>query len=337
MIDISDILRMLRDRRELNDADLHQVITAMMAGRCLEADAAAFLLALREKGETAREIACAARVMRQHMLPWDAGLGDLLDTCGTGGDGSGTFNISTATALVIAAAGTRVVKHGNRSVSSRTGSADVLAALGVKIDGDKDFVRRCLGETGFAFCFAPQFHPAMRHVAPIRKALGVPTIFNLLGPLANPAGASRQLLGVGRPEFLDRMADALAELGTNRSFVLCSQDGLDEVSLSAPTSVCEVLGHDVERHEWTAADFGLEPCTLAELAAHDAAASAATILDVFSAKGGPAERIVLANAAAGLLLAERVTSLADGVAQAREAIRSGAAMRVLERLRELSK
>lgn len=336
MIDISDTLRTLKGRRELSETDLQEIITLMMTGRCLEADAAAFLLALREKGETAREIASAASVMRQHMLPWNAGRDDLLDTCGTGGDGAGTFNISTATALVIAAAGVPVVKHGNRSATSRTGSADVLAALGVRIDGDADFARRCLGETGFAFCFAPQFHPAMKHVAAVRKSLGVPTIFNCLGPLANPAGATRQLLGVGRPDLLDRMAGALAQLGTRRSFVLCSSDGLDEVSLSSTTMVREVCGSNVVSNEWTAADFGLDHCTLSELAAADANASATTILNVFAGMGGPAERIVLANAAAGLLLAERVVSLVDGVAHARIAITSGAARRVLERLRELS-
>ncbi|HZZ77979.1 MAG TPA: anthranilate phosphoribosyltransferase [Gemmataceae bacterium] len=335
MMTIDDILQKLNERRDLHESALIWIVGEMMAGRCADADAAAFLLALRAKGETASEIACAAQVMRRHMLPWDAGVEELLDTCGTGGDGAGTFNISTATALVLAAAGVPVVKHGNRSVSSRTGSADVLAALGIKIDGDADFARRCLSATGFAFCFAPHFHPAMKHVAAVRKSLGVPTIFNCLGPLANPAGATRQLLGVGRPDLLDRMAGALAQLGTRRSFILCSTDGLDEVSLAAPTSVREVRGNEVISHQWTPSDFGLEPCALADLAVADAKESAAIILSVLAGTGGPAERIVLANAAAGLLVADRVTSLAEGVAQARDVIRSGRALRVVETLRRL--
>lgn len=327
---------MLGGRRELSEPQLRWIMGEMMAGRLGDHDASAFLLALREKGETGREIAWAARVLREHMLRWDAGRDDILDTCGTGGDGSGTFNISTATALVVAGAGVPVVKHGNRSVSSRTGSADVLAALGVKIDGDADFARRSLREAGFAFCFAPRFHPAMAHVAGIRKQLGVPTIFNCLGPLANPAGAKRQLLGVGRLDLLDRMADALALLGTQHAFVLCSRDGLDEVSLSAVTLVREVRGSDVIRHEWTAADFGLESCALAELSAPHAQASAGMIKDVLAGVGGAAERIVLANAAAALVAADKVRSLAAGVDLARTAIASGKARGVLEALQRLS-
>jgi anthranilate phosphoribosyltransferase len=307
----------------------------MMAGRAAEDDSAAFLLGLRAKGETASEIACAARVLREHMLGWDSGRDDLLDTCGTGGDGAGTFNISTATALVAAGAGAAVVKHGNRSVSSRSGSADVLAALGVKIDGDAGFARRCLQEANFAFCFAPLFHPALKNVAAVRRKLAVPTIFNCLGPLANPAGAKRQLLGVGRVDLLERMAQALAELGTEHAIVLCSEDGLDEVSLSAPTQVREIRGGAIVSQRWTAADFGLEKCTLTELSAPHAEASAVMIKEVLEGRAGPAQRIVLANAAAALLAAEKATSLLDGVELAREAIRSGKASRVLETLQRL--
>jgi anthranilate phosphoribosyltransferase len=336
MSPITEVLQTLTARCELAESQLRWIMTEMMAGRCSDPDASAFLLALREKGETASEIAWAARVLREHMLRWDAERDDILDTCGTGGDGSGTFNISTATALVVAGAGVPVVKHGNRSVSSRTGSADVLAALGVKIDGDAAFARRCLREAGFAFCFAPQFHPSMRHVANIRKQLGVPTIFNCLGPLANPAGAKRQLLGVGRLDLLDRMAGALAQLGTQHAFVLCSRDGLDEVSLSATTMVREVRGSDVIHHEWTAADFGLETCALSELSAPHAQASADMIKNVLAGVGGAAERIVLANTAAALLAAEQVPSLPEGVQRARAAISSGRAREVLERLHRLS-
>ena len=331
-----EILDTLTAGRELTEADLRWMLREMMSGCCREIDATAFLLALRTKGETSREIGWAAQVLREHMTHWDAGRDDLLDTCGTGGDGSGTFNISTATALVVAGCGAPVVKHGNRSVSSRTGSADVLAALGVKIDGNADFARRCLEEANFAFCFAPQFHPALRHVAGVRRKLGVPTIFNCLGPLANPAGATRQLLGVGNADLLDRMAGALAQLGTVHAFVLCSRDGLDEVSLSAPTLVREVRGNTVSNHEWTPEDFGLETCSLTELFAANGDASAGMIKEVLAGHEGGAQRIVCANAAAALLAAERVHSLPEGVALAREAIQSGRVNGVLRTLRQLS-
>jgi anthranilate phosphoribosyltransferase len=332
----SAILEALSAGRELAESELRSVLHDMMSGRCPDADAEAFLLALRAKGETTREIAWSAQILREHMLRWDAGRDDLLDTCGTGGDGSGTFNISTATALVVAGCGVPVVKHGNRSVSSRTGSADVLAALGVKIDGSVDFARRCLKEANFAFCFAPQFHPALRHVAGVRRKLAVPTIFNIVGPLANPAGAKRQLLGVGRADLLDRMAGALAQLGTVHAIVLCSRDGLDEVSLSAPTMVRAVRGNDVSSHEWTPDDFDLETCSLAELFAANQDASADMIKGVLAGKAGAAQRVVCANAAAALLVAARVQTLREGVALARKAIMSGRANRVLETLQELS-
>ena len=221
-------------------------------------------------------------------------------------------------------------------MSSRSGSADVLAVLGVKIDGDADFARRCLREVGFAFCFAPRFHPSMAHVAAIRKQLGVPTIFNFIGPLANPAGVKRQLLGVGRLEMLDRMAGALAMLGTLHAFVLCSSDGLDEVSLSAATLVREVRGNDVIQHEWSPVDFGLESCALSELSAPHIQASAGMIKDVVVGTGGAAERIVLANAAVALLAADKVQSLPEGVERARNAITCGKAREALEMLRRLS-
>ena len=333
---ISQILQTLLVRRELSEPQLRWIMAEMIAGRCGDVEGAAFLVALRMKGETAREIAWAAQVLRDYMIRWAPGRDDVLDTCGTGGDGSGTFNISTATALVVAGAGVPVVKHGNRSVSSRTGSADVLAALGVKIDGDADFARHCLQQANFAFCFAPQFHPALKHVAALRDKLGVATIFNCLGPLANPAGAQRQLLGVGRAELLDVMAGALAQLGTVHAFVLCSRAGLDEVSLSGPTMVREVRGGDVVGREWTPADFGLESCTLAELFAPQRQASADMIREVLAGVQGPALRVVLANAAAALLAAERVKTLSDGVELARQAIVTGRARQVLETLQKLS-
>jgi anthranilate phosphoribosyltransferase len=272
------------------------------------------------------------------MVPFDvgrAGRDDVLDTCGTGGDGAGTFNISTATALVVAGAGVPVVKHGNRSVSSRSGSADVLAALGVKIDGDAAYARRCLDESGFAFCFAPVFHPALKHVAALRRRLGVPTIFNCLGPLVNPAGARRQLLGVGRRELLDLMAGALAKLGTSYAIVVHSRDGLDEVSLAAPTEVRVVENDTVREAVWSPDDFGLGTGASGTLVVEDAAGSADVIKRVLAGDDTPATPIVLANAAAGLVAAGRVTSLREGVELAREAVASGKAAAVLQRLQEL--
>jgi anthranilate phosphoribosyltransferase len=332
----AEALAALLARRDLSRDLVRAAVAEMMSDRCGEAEAAAFLVALRMKGETAEEIAAAAEVLREHMVRWDPGLERVLDTCGTGGDGLGTFNISTATALVVAGAGVPVVKHGNRSVSGRSGSADVLAVLGVRVEGDGALARRCLGRAGLAFCFAPQFHPALKHVAALRRRLRIPTLFNCLGPLANPAGASHQLLGVGRPELLDLMAGALARLGTRRALVVCGRDGLDEVSLSAPTLVREVRGHTVTAWEWAPADFGLEPCTLDELQADGPQASATTVRGVLEGREGPARRVVLANAAAALVAAEQVSTLAEGVALAGEALVTGRARDVLARLVECS-
>jgi anthranilate phosphoribosyltransferase len=230
---------------------------------------------------------------------------------------------------VVAGAGVPVVKHGNRKASSASGSADVLAELGVKTEGDVAAARRTLAACGLAFCFAPAFHPGLRHLAPLRRRLGTPTLFNWLGPLANPAGACHQLLGVGKPELLDRMAGALAELGTKKAIVVCSEDGLDEVSLSAPTVVRQVLGKSITELAWTASDFGLEEVCLADLLVDGPRASAAVIRAVLDDQDGPAMRVVLANAAAALVAAERVTALPHGVALAREAISSGRARNVL--------
>jgi anthranilate phosphoribosyltransferase len=226
-----------------------------------------------------------------------------------------------------------VVKHGNRAVSSCSGSADVLAVLGVAVETDADYARRCLDRAGLAFCFAPQFHPALRQVAAVRRRLGVPTLFNCLGPLANPAGACYQLIGVSRPELLDLVAGALARLGTRHALVVSGLDGLDEVSLSAPTSVREVQDGCISNRQWTAADFELEPCRLADLHADGPAASAAMLMDVLEGRDGPATWVVLANAAAALLAADKVATPAEGTRLARQAISSGRARVVLEKLR----
>jgi anthranilate phosphoribosyltransferase len=311
---------------------MHGVIHDMMDGSCGDVETAALLTALRMKGETADELAAAAAVLRQHMIRLDTGRSDVLDTCGIGGDDKGTFNISTAAALLAAGAGVIVVKHGNRAVSSHSGSADVLAALGVPLHEDVDWVRRCLTQAGLAFCFAPHFHPALRHVAPIRRRLRMRTLFNCLGPLANPAGAVYQVLGVGRPELLDPLAGALARLGTRRAFVVSGREGLDEVSLSGPTLVREVRGSSVRVTEWSPADFGLAPVALAELLVGGPEESAALIRAILEGQESPAARVAVANAAAALLAAEQVETLQEGVARARAAIQSGRARQVLDRL-----
>ncbi len=328
----TEILAGLMQGRDLSEAQMRQVVAAMVAGQCGEAEVAALLVALRMKGETAEEIAAAAGVLREQMIALETDRGGVLDTCGTGGDGSGTLNISTAAALVVAGAGVPVVKHGNRSASSRSGSADVLATLGVTIEADVRATRRCLDEAGLAFCFAQHFHPALRHVGPVRRRLGVRTLFNCIGPLCNPAGAAYQLLGVGWPELLDPLAGALARLGTRRALLVCGRDGLDEVSLSGPTQVREVRGRQVAGWEWTPEDFGLEPCTPAELRVDGPEESAARIQDVLAGRPGPATRIVLANAAAALMAAERVATPGEGVETARASITEGRARLVLERL-----
>lgn len=329
-------LTALLQRRDLSAVHVCELMHGILGGACGEVETAALLVALHAKGETADELAAAAAVLREYGVPLAAGRTDVLDTCGTGGDGACTFNISTATALVAAGAGVPVVKHGNRAISSRSGSADVLAALGVRLEMDAAAARRCLERTGMAFCLAPQFHPRMRHIGEVRRRLGVRTLFNCLGPLANPAGAAYQLLGVGRAEWLDRMAAALVRLGTRRALLVCGRDGLDEVSLSGPTLVREVSGGQVTIHEWTPEEFGLASCRVEELRVGGAEESARVIRAVLDGEEGPARRMVLANAAAALLAAERATSLKEGVAAASKSIADGRAARVLAELIALS-
>jgi anthranilate phosphoribosyltransferase len=325
-------LARLINHRDLDGVRMCELMHGLVGGACDETATASLLIALSMKGETADELATAAAVLREYMTPFHAGRSDHLDTCGTGGDGTGTFNISTATAFVAAGAGVPVVKHGNRAASSRSGSADVLAALGVSVEGDAVCARRCLDRVGMAFCFAPHFHPALQRVAAVRRRLGVPTLFNLLGPLANPARAPYQLLGVGRAENLDRLAGALARLGTRHALLVCGRDGLDEVSLSGPTLVRQVRDGAIVAQEWTPADFGLAPCSLEELRVATPEESAAVIRGVLAGNAGPALRVVLANAAAALLAAERVATLAEGVQQAAAAVADGRAAAVLDGL-----
>ncbi|HZZ26417.1 MAG TPA: anthranilate phosphoribosyltransferase [Pirellulales bacterium] len=314
------------------------VFDAVMEGQLPEEQIALLLTALRAKGETVEEIAGAALSLRKHMLPIRTRHRTVIDTCGTGGVGSRLFNISTTAALVTAAAGVPVAKHGNRAVTSCTGSADVLAALGVNVAADVPCVERCLDELGICFCFAPLMHPTMKRVADVRRRLGVPTIFNLLGPLCNPAGAPFQLLGVGRAELRQTMAKALARLGTQHSVVVSGDGELGEVTLAGETHVTEVV-HDGTLNElrWTAADFGLPPAvSLEPLIVEDSGQSANLIQRLLAGETGPAREIVAANAAAALWISGKAGSLPEGVQMAHQAINSGAAQHLLTRLVELT-
>jgi anthranilate phosphoribosyltransferase len=322
----------LAARHDLSCNEACAAIQAIMDGQTSDAEIAAFLTALHMKGETVDEIVGAATAMRARAVPIHSGVPGLLDTCGTGGDGASTFNISTAAALVTAACGVPVAKHGNRGVSSRSGSADVLVELGVNIDVADTVVERCIREVGIGFCFAPHLHPAMRHAAPVRRHIKIRTIFNLLGPLTNPAGAEHQLMGVGRRDLVERLAEALRRLGTRHALVVAGADGLDEVTLSGTTFVCEVRGAEIRALQFQPADFGLGTHRADRFQVESAAESADRIRRVLRGEAGPDRAIVLANAAAALLAAERVQGLAEGVARAAAAIDCGAAQRTLDGL-----
>lgn len=333
---MKEILERVNRGESLNVDEMASVVDAIMQGSCDEDQIARLLLGLREKGETVEEIAGAARAMRKHMTPIRTSRTDVIDTCGTGGDGSSTFNISTAAALITAAAGVPVAKHGNRSITSKSGSADVLAALGVNIEASVETVERCLDEVGICFCFAPQLHPSMKHVAPLRKKLGVPTIFNMLGPLCNPASARYQLLGVGKPQLRPMLSAALALLGSQRAVVVCGEDGLDEVTLGGATFVSDVTHDGTKEHTWTPDQFGLPGGDTAALRVDGPEASAEVVRGVLDGKRGPQRDVVVLNAAAALWTAGKSDSLRQCAGLAAEAIDGGAAKRTLANLAEAS-
>ncbi|MCW5751936.1 MAG: anthranilate phosphoribosyltransferase [Alphaproteobacteria bacterium] len=303
----------------------------MMAGNATPSQMGGFLMALRVRGETVDEITGGAMTMRARALHVDAPPG-AIDTCGTGGDASGTWNISTGASFVVAACGVPVAKHGNRALSSKSGAADVLAALGVDIECDMALVQQALHEVGIGFLMAPRHHGAMRQVGPTRVELGTRTIFNLLGPLSNPAGAKRQLLGVFAREWLEPMAQTLAKLGSERVWVVHGSDGLDEITTTGPTHVAELKDGRVSTFEVTPEDAGLPRATAASLKGGDAATNALAINAMLEGRPGAYRDIVLMNAAAALIVAGRAGSLKEGVALGTEAIDSGRALKVLERL-----
>jgi anthranilate phosphoribosyltransferase len=321
---------------DLTADEMHEVVGTIMDGRSTEVEIAALLTALAMKTEAISEIVGAARAMRERAEKISTKQNGLLDTCGTGGDALLTFNISTATAVVAAAAGVPVAKHGNRSVSSSSGSADVLEALGVNVELTPPGVSRCLDEIGIGFCFARLFHGAMKHAAGVRKQLGFRTIFNLLGPLTNPAAAEFQLLGANRPQTAEKLARALGQLGTTRAAVVCGNGELDEVSLWGKTSAFVVADGKVTSATWTAASFGLPECSVDDLRVDSAEESAETIRKIFSGELGPARDIVLANAAAAFLVVGQNEELPSGVQLAADTIDSGKALEMCRRLAETS-
>lgn len=306
-------------------------MTEIMDGAATPAQIAGFVVALRAKGETVDEVVGLVKTMRAFSQRIEVP-GDLLDTCGTGGDRTGTFNVSTAAALVCAGAGVKVAKHGNRAASSRCGSADVLEALGVKIDLQPEEVAACIEEAGIGFCFAPVFHPAMRHAGVPRRELGIATIFNFLGPLTNPAGATRQALGVADPRMVDIMVETLGRLGSIRVIAFHGAGGLDELSTAGPSYVVELDGGEIERWTIDPADLDLSPAPIEALAGGSADENAEQIRSVLAGEPGPKRDVVALNAAAGLMAAGRGADMAASLSLAQRAIDSGDAAKALDRL-----
>jgi anthranilate phosphoribosyltransferase len=334
-----DILTQAIDRlasgRDLAGEEAAAVLAEIMEGNATEVQTAAVLIALRTKGETVEEIAGLATTMRRFAKPVDAGRDDLIDTAGTGG-GRQTFNVSTTAALIAAGAGCAVAKHGNRSATSLSGSADVLEALGVRIDLDPEGVARCIREAGFGFMFAPAHHGATRHVVPVRKQLAVRTIFNFLGPLTNPAGATRQVIGVSDARFLETIAGALTKLGAAKALVVSSDDGLDEMSTSGTTRVVEVEGGDLRRYEITPEDVGLPRAAFADVQGGTPEHNADVARRVFGGERGPRRDLCAFNAGAAIYVAGRADTLEEGVRAAEAALDSGAATATLDRLTALT-
>ena len=312
-----------------------QAMNEIMEGEATPAQFGSFVTALRLKGETVDEVAGMARTMREKSLHVEVD-GPLVDTCGTGGDGSNTFNISTTAGFVVAGAGARVAKHGNRAMSGACGSADVLDALGVKIDLGPEGVGRCLEEVGYGFMFAQTFHPSMRYAAGPRREIGIRTVFNILGPLTNPAGARSQLIGVADAGVAEMMASVLATLGSTHAVVVHGRDGLDEITLSDATDVWELRDGKVSTYSVTPEELGLERVNNADIGIADAQEGAQKVRDVLGGAAGPERRMVLANAAGALLAADKAATLPDGVALAAESIDNGAALGKLDALVELS-
>ena len=333
---VHDALRTWLAREDLSRAETEELFGALMDGELSEATKAAMLVALAMKGEAPSEIAGAAAAMRRRVIPIPHQVERVVDTCGTGGDGRGTFNISTAAALVAAAAGVPVAKHGNRSVSSRSGSADVLAALGVAIDATPEQAGRALESIGIAFLFAPKLHPAMKEVMPVRRELGVRTLFNVLGPLTNPAGARRQVMGVYAEHLVGAIGQVLLELDCEHALVVHGSDGLDEITTTGPTRVAEVRAGRSQVYDLEPRDLGLERARPEDLLGGSPEDNAKLFAGVLGGAPGPLADVTALNAAAALYAGGVAADLPDGLARARQAIDSGAAARKLEELKALT-
>ncbi|MDH5509605.1 MAG: anthranilate phosphoribosyltransferase [Nitrospinota bacterium] len=320
--------------QNLEEAEMVQVMEEIMTGGASEAQIGSFLTALRLKGETVEEISGAARVMREKSVKVDPGPEPVVDTCGTGGDESGTFNISTASAFVASAAGITVAKHGNKAVSSKSGSADVLAALGVNIQAEVNHVEECLTEVGIGFLFAPLMHGAMKYAIGPRREIGIRTIFNILGPLTNPAGAKAQVVGVYSDALVEPIAKVLGKLGSRHVMVVHGSDGLDEITITGPTTISSFKDGRVENFTVKPEDYGLYPRSIEEIRGGDAARNAVILRDLLSGKKGAPRDVVLLNAGAAILVSGKAASMGEGIILAAEAIDSGAAMAKLEKLIE---
>lgn len=329
---IAAAIKRVVEGSDLTRDEMHEVFGYVMDGQATDVQKSAFLIALRMKGESVEEITGAAMAMRERVTPLDVDQNNLIDTCGTGGDGRGTFNISTIAAIVAAAAGAPVAKHGNRAVSSACGSADLLKELGVHIDLDAAGMSDVLRRTGISFLFAPKLHPAMSAVVSIRRELGLRTIFNVLGPLTNPAFARRQVLGVYSDHLVERLARVLLALGVDHALVVHSHDGLDEISLSAPTHVCEVRDGEVRSYDVTAEELGLRSHSIEAIAGGDARENAGIARAVLQGETGARRDIVAANAGAALYVSGSVPTMREGVAIAVETMASGRAMAKLQEL-----
>lgn len=331
-MDMQAAIRAVTERQDLSSEQMQQVMRTIMTGEATPAQIGGFLIGLRMKGETVDEIAAAARVMRELATGVKVSGEHVVDIVGTGGDSSNTFNISTASTFVVAAAGGTVAKHGNRSVSSRSGSADLLEAAGVNLEIGPEQVARCIAEVGVGFMFAPLHHSAMKHAIGPRREMAVRTIFNVLGPLTNPAGAPNQLLGVFSKELVEPLAEVLRQLGSNHVMVVHSEDGMDEISIGAPTYVAELKNGDIDCYTVQPEDFGLVRTDISALVVDGPAQSLAMIKAVLAGEKGPARDIVLLNAGAAIYVADLADNLAAGIARAAEVIDSGEAAKKLDAL-----
>lgn len=326
------------NEEHLSVTEAYETMRKLMDGELTDAQIGALLIALRMKGETVDEIIGFAKAMRDKATRLSIAQGQLLDTCGTGGDGAKTFNVSTAAALVAAAGGVRVAKHGNRAVSSRSGSADVLEALGVRLQVERDEAKRCLEQTGLCFLFAPLYHQALKHALSPRREIGLRTVFNLLGPLTNPAGADRQVLGVYDTRLVEPIAHVLHGLGLKRALVVASRDGLDEVSISAPTWIAELKEGQVYTYEITPEEVGIPRQPIEAVAGGDVTENAQILLRVFQGEErGAAKQIIVANAGAAFYVTGRTPSIRDGVEYAQEVIESGKALAKLQQFITVTK